>query len=309
MLRWSAWILLLAAVACRLEARADPVSLQAPVASPPDGVRVVERIKLDLGSIVGISGLTTDGRGRLWAVPERDRFLVPLDLSGPRPGIAGVAVPLVGVPEGLDTESIGWVRDQVFVLGTESQVDRRGEDRVLLVRIADGQAKVFDQIVLPYDKFGLRPRGNQGLEGICVVGDVVVAGLESVVKSSSPRRAWLFRATLKDRVWEPFRLRLTTATGKLSSLECRAEGESLFAVGIERHYGVARLLSFRIPLTGAGGDIEPTQLADLGAQVPDLPNMEGIAWRKPGELVIVVDNDNGRITGPNEALIVTGPGF
>jgi hypothetical protein len=297
--------------ACRpdisLVAVAAAESVTAKTAPAAQEVRVVERIKLELGTLVGLSGLTTDGNGTLWTVPERQRYLVPLKLDGPEPGIAGSAIPLVGVPTGLDTESIGWVKEQEFVLGTESQVANRKTDRVFLVRVAGGVARVFDEIVLPYTKFGLRPRGNQGLEAICVVGDTIVVGLESVVESRPPRWAHLFRASLEQRVWEPFRLRLTTATGKLSALECRRDGEGLFAIGIERHYGVARLLSFHLPLTGQGGDIAPTTLADLAAQVPGVPNMEGIAWRRSGEVAIIIDNDTGGITGPTEVFIVTGP--
>ena len=163
--------------------------------------------------------------------------------------------------------------------------------------------------MLPYGPFGLAPRRNQGLEAICVVGDTVLVGLESVVEKRPPRFARLFRASLTTRVWEQYRLRLFTDTGKLSALECRREGDELFAIGIERHYGVARLLSFRMPLAGKGGDLEPTMLADLAQQVQNLPNMEGIAWRRPGEVVIVVDNDNGGITGPNEAFFISGPGL
>jgi hypothetical protein len=245
----------------------------------------------------------------LWAVPERNRYLVPLDLDGANPGIRGNAIPLVGVPPALDTESIAWVKEQEFVLGTESQVGGRKSDLVLWVRVEGGQARVVDQLVLSYDQFGLSPRGNQGLEAVCVVGDTIVVGLESVVESRPPRYAWLFRASLVDRVWEPFRLHLSSATGKLSDMACRRDGDGLFVLGLERHYGIAQLLSFRVPVSGKGGDIEPKVLADLAAQVRGVPNMEGIAWRRPGELVITVDNDTGGVTGPNEAFIVTGPGL
>ncbi|MBI5507632.1 MAG: esterase-like activity of phytase family protein [Deltaproteobacteria bacterium] len=270
---------------------------------------LVERIRLDLGDVAGISGLTSAGDQTLWAVPERGRFLVPLRLFGSKLGLLRAPVPLEGVPAGLDTESIGWVEGDVFALGTESQVDRRQEDRVLLVRLEAGVARVFDAIPLPYEAFGVRPRANQGLEAICVVGNRVVVGLESVGDARGLRVARLFIADLRQRRWSPALLKLSTATGKLAALECRAEQDGILAIAIERHYGVAHLLRFHLQTAPAAEPIVPEVVANLAAIVPGVPNMEGLAFGGPGEILIAIDNDTSGTSGPNEVLVIRVPGL
>ena len=62
----------------------------------------------------GVSDLTSDGHGALWAIAERDRFVLQVALTG-----KVVRHPIDGIPAGLDTESLAWLADGRLVIGTE----------------------------------------------------------------------------------------------------------------------------------------------------------------------------------------------
>ena len=274
---------------------------------PPGEARIVKRAALPVGPVRGLSGLTRDGTGRLWAVAERDRTLIQFSLGGV--GTESSRVPIRGIPAGLDTESIAWVREGLFALGTESQRPGRSEDRLLFARVGAGGAEVVDTWVLPYERWGVRPRGNEGIEALCVAGSTLVVGVESVIDEGDKRYAPFFRTPVDHPAWARFRLRLTTKTGKLSAFECRVDGAGLWVVGIERHYGVGRILGFRVPFGGQGGEVAPEVLFDFADHLPRVPNLEGLAWGQPGELVVVVDNDTGGVTGPHEVFVVESGRF
>src|SRR5262245_35852728 len=62
----------------------------------------------------GMSDLTIDDRGVIWAISERDRVVLELELGKPP-----IRHPLDGVPDGTDTEGIGWLGEGRFAIGTE----------------------------------------------------------------------------------------------------------------------------------------------------------------------------------------------
>ena len=266
-------------------------------------------------SLTGLSDLTVDDDGKLWAVAERTRALVRMEADG-----TGVRlVPLVGVPIRLDVEGLAWLGDGRFALGTESDDPRRTSDLVLFVRLVDGgaRARVERSIALDYSRWPLRPNGNQGLEGVCRAGSALVVAVESV-SGSAHRFAPVAVRQLPDGSWTPYLVRLTTRTGKLSALSCLVRpgrGGAIDVLAVERHFGVARLIRFELPAAGAAptgpvttpagterpppARIAPVLVADLAELLQQRENFEGLVWDGDRDIALVVDNDWARVTGPN----------
>lgn len=292
----------LCAAAC--QPRPGPAENAARAATSRDGeVALRARVRLPL-STRGLSGLARDGDGRLWSTPERGQQLVPLSRSGTTFTRAGEPVPLVGVPDGWDTESLAWIGPGTFAIGTETQ-RARNVDHVIIVRLAGGSARVVDTIPMPYAPWGIEARVNRGIEGLCHVDGILVAGNENVIEASGGRWAPLARYQLANRHWEPFRLRLVSKVGKIAAIACRpGAGDRIDLLAIERHYGSSRLVRFSIPRAGPGGDVAARQIADLGKLATDVPNLEGLDW-DGNEVVAFVDNDTGGVTGPSEAIVLT----
>ncbi len=268
---------------------------------------LARRLTLALGDSVGVSGSATANDGTLYAVAERQRFLLALKLTDGTPGLGAQPLPIDGVPEGADTESMTWIRPGLFAFGTETQEDGRADDVVLLASVGPDRVSVTDRLVVHYADFGLTPYGNQGLEGLCSVDETLLVAAETPISTRTGRYAALFRTSLSERRWYMARLHLSTSTGKISALDCRRDGEQMQVVAIERHYGTAKLLMFRMPVLGPLTDLEPRVVADLDAIVAGVPNMEGVTFAGAGQVVVLVDNDNGGITGPNEALVINVP--
>ena len=149
---------------------------------------------------------------------------------------------------------------------------------------------------------------NAGIEGLCTTGDFVVAGGEPVIQDRGTRWAPVARMRregLKAGVWTPFRLRLTTKRGKLSSLDCWQDDDELELYAIERHYGVGRVLYFELPTEGQGADVAAATVVDVAKLMPDLPNLEGVT-RRGNELVILTDHDPDDGLGHTETILL-GP--
>jgi hypothetical protein len=195
---------------------------------------------------------------------------------------------------------------------------------VRLARVGDG-FEVVDTVKLGREQVGLEVGHNHGVEGLCAARGRVIAAIESVGKDARGRWAPVVvlepgaRVALAAR----YRLRLTTATGKISGLDCwpAADG-GIEALAIERHFAVTRLLRFTIPAPpeGTGGadgagsapgpaaadgdrELQPQVALDLASAVRGALNLEGIVRMADGRWVAVVDNQYGRITGPNELLV------
>lgn len=261
-----------------------------PAAAPPRA-RAVERIPLDLEGVGGLSGLAFDPAGGLWAVPERDRRLVRIEGRRTR------TIPLEGVPEGTDTESLAWLGPGRIALGTETQEEGRSADRILIAEVGD-TARVVDAIELPYALLGIPAETNRGIEGLCVAGGSLVAALETVDDSGGVRRAVIASRPTSGGDWVVRRVRLTSETGKLSGLECRARSGAIQVLAVERHYEVMRIVTFTL-----GRDEVARVWMDLAGALHDDPNLEGITARD-GEVLLVTDNDAGGRSGPSELIRV-----
>lgn len=263
--------------------------------TPPAGPRPsrVDRRPIQV-AVDGLSGLTIDGEGHAIAVAERGTALVRID-----DGAVGT-IPLDGVPDGLDTESIAWLGGERFALGTESMDESRDGDAVLVVERANDRARVVDRFELPYSLLGIEAEENRGIEGLCFVpgDDVLLAGMENVVEQDGHRFTPL-AVRRGDRWVSRVLVRLGSETGKISALDCRRDGDAIDVFAIERHYGVMRVVRFAL----REGDtrVTPRVVYDLAGQLEGDPNLEGIA-RDGDELVLINDNHHGRRSGPTERL-------
>lgn len=213
------------------------------------------------------------------------------------------AVPVQGVPAGLDLEAVAVGADGVW-LGTEGQGER---DQELLLRVVpegadEGAARVVEERALPYAPFGLRGEHNRGVEGLCAAGDVLLAGAEVSREVDGLRRApaWLLQA---DGSVRPLWLGLRSRTGKLAALDCRQDGADLLAWGIERHFGVRRVLRWRIPPGPDLAVVLPEASWDLEPALSGAPNPEGLALVGQDadgsvEVLVITDNESGPRLGP-----------
>lgn len=274
------------------------------------------RSVVDALNLTGLSDLTASDDGKLWAVAERTRALVRMEADGTDVRL----VPLAGVPVRLDVEGMAWLGGGRFALGTESDDPRRTSDLLLFARLVDGgaRARVERSIVLDYGRWPLRPKGNQGLEGVCAAGPALVVAVESVSGTGSHRFAPVAVYHMASGGWTPYLVRLTSRTGKLSALSClirRGRGGAIDVLAVERHFGVARLVRFELPAAGAtptapvttpaGRDrpppahITPVLVADLAELLQNQENFEGLVWDGERDIALVVDNDWAGVTGPN----------
>jgi hypothetical protein len=222
----------------------------------------------------GLSGLTR-GDGSLWAVSERDEALLRFSENG-----EGTRIPISGVPAGIDLESIEWIGQDEFVLGTEGR-GTRASDRVLWVRVHGSNATVLRSLSIPYAHWDTFVPSNQGWEAICRLPDAaLLLANEHVLVEGSHRYAIAAVVSGEDVV--PLRIRVTTATGKISALTCE---RGIYA--IERHYGVGRIVTFTL------AEPEARLVAELPPDYLAHNNPEGLV-EGDGGFWVLSDNSGSR---------------
>jgi hypothetical protein len=253
----------------------------------------------------GLSGVARDARGVFWAVSEERRELHALD--GRWDGTSRRRLPITSVPADLELESAAFLGDGRFAIGTETEAER-DSDAVLVVGVDGDRAGVTATWTVPWRALhGIRVPANRGVEGLCAANGWVVAALEATDDSGPARITPMARARHRGvelGPWEPLRLRLTSATGKISALECADGGNGrLVAHAVERHYGVTRILRFEVPAEGTpGGEaIVPEVVFDVAAAAPGLPNVEGIAL-DGARVLLLSDHDPDDAEGSTELL-------
>jgi hypothetical protein len=272
----------------------------------PDALNV-ERVRISHLGGVGLSGTTLDGEGRLWAVAERARMMVAIERR--RSGKPEQQpVPLRGVPEGLEAESLAWLGANRFAIGTEQRGPPRREDLVLLAELRGTEVVVTGSLRLDYQAlWGILAPDNQGIEGLCAAGGQLVAGGEPVIRDRGRRFAPLARRADDDDDWTPHLVELTSKAGKLAALDCwmAPDRDALQVIGIERHYGITRVIQFTLPLDDTPRRLSARVLHDLSARFASMPNVEGIV-RVGAELVLVTDHDSLHHPGTTESIRI-GP--
>ena len=294
----SAWpaAALLALVGCSggpeaHEATPRPVApgpVAPPLPVPIDPARTV----IHAPGVTGLSDLTADDDGDLWAVAEKYRALVRMAPDGS----GGDVIPLVGVPDGLDVEGAAWLGGDRVALATEADDPYRQGDLLLFARVIGRRVVVERQAPLAYTLWPLRPRGNQGIEGLCRAGGSLVAAVESVIGGFGV-----------SGTWTPSLVRLTSATGKISALSCQLRGAGAAAMidvmAVERHFEVARLIRFELPIgratPGPPRVVTPILVTDLAPLLVREENFEGLLWDGDRSFALVVDNDWAVVIGPN----------
>jgi hypothetical protein len=241
----------------------------------------------------GVSDLSIDDHGTLWAIPERDHFVLEI----PRPGTRVIPHPLDGVAAGLDTEAITWLGPGKFAIGTEGQ-DEPSASVLFADLHDDGHVVITGGRELSGNELGVTLVANKGVEGTCGRGDSMLAAIESVGRLPDGTRFAPIVHLRDNQEISVSRLRLTSDTGKISALACDAPGGDVWA--IERHYGIARLLHFR----DGPGDLTPTIVRDLDALTHGTLNLEGLVRLPDGRFAMVNDNQMRTVEGPTELLLL-----
>ena len=259
------------------------------------------RVAIDTGGDHGLSGLAVDAGGTMWTVAERGAVALAITLDGDR--ATAVRYPVRGVPADEDLEAVAIAADGLWV-GTEGR--ERGVARVFhLVRQGDALVATGAPIELRQAEVGVEIGANHGAEGVCGAGDVVAIALETAGGSGAQRWAPIVSVDVAGGARRVQRVALTTTTGKLSALDCWRDGARTWAVAVERHFAVTRLLRFE--LGGADATITPEVLLDLGPILRGSLNLEGLVRLPDGRLAAVVDNQYRTITGPDELLVFAAP--
>jgi hypothetical protein len=252
----------------------------------------------------GLSGLAADKTGRLWTVSERGLEVYRISLDAWfAPALERFQI--VGIPLDTDLEALELVGDGQLAFGAERKTV--GTASVLRATVRDHTIEVTRAMILPASLLGVAPQPNAGVEGLCGSAETLVAALESVGETAGRRWAPLVRID-GDHVVRVHRLLLTTATGKLSALDCRvAEDGAVTGWAIERHFTITRILRFSLPPLGQGDDeIVPVESLDLGPMLEGRLNLEGIAETPDGRVYAVVDNQWKVVNSPS-ALLVFAP--
>jgi len=241
---------------------------------------------VDLATDVeGLSGLTRDEHGMLWAAGEQGDFVLKTD---PR-NHAVVVYPVTGCPDGVDLEGLTSLGGGRFAVGTETQESGRTRD-VLVFGEVRGDAFVLGTAErCDYGLWKMSAPRNHGIEGVCRTDGKLVLATELIDERSGERWAPIAVYDLSSRTWSAYLLRLSSATGKLAAIDCRIVDGAIVALAVERHFGVARLLRFTVPKESSSR-IEPDAVVDLSKHIEPLPNFEGLVWDADDTVILLTDN-------------------
>jgi hypothetical protein len=230
----------------------------------------------------------TNGNG--WCLRER------IDDLHAKLGIAG------------DFESIAQLGDSQLAFGLESPYSGEHGDDIVVAARKNGKWSREFVLSIDYAAWpGLEHPANRGVEGLCSTPEWLVFASERVFlangKRFGPLGFW-HRAT---KTWGFASRELRSDEGKVSSIECREEGNGrLMLWAIERHFATMWLHQIRL----ANGDVKSDQVISLKDDNPvdlapcrrdEATNFEGL-WYDGKELWLVNDNHYGRATTFTRAL-------
>lgn len=253
--------------------------------------------EIKLASPPGMSDLSIDDRGVLWAIAERDRHVLEIDISK-RP-IVPIVHELKGVASGVDTEALVWLGGGNFMIGVEGSnaptaaivtAELRGD-----AIVATGTREFGDA------QLGVTLLVNHGIEALCGRPGELLGVVESVGSDLDGNR-WAPLLRVRGDTVTVSKLWLTTKTGKVSALSCTITDDGTAQVlALERHFGVARILKFTV----RRDDVEtrPVVDLDLNPVIHDDFNLEGIARLPDGRLVMINDNQGRDASGPTELFV------
>ena len=252
-----AWFLLLALGACGKHDD-DKTAVAVPPA-PFDEV--------DVNLPPGTSDLSLDDQGHLWAVAERDRVVAEIVLDTEHKTAKVTRHPLDGVPDGVDTEALSWLGGGKFAVGTEGQ--EQPTATVMFGELGtDGHIALHPGVDLTDKILGITLVKNHGVEALCGRGDDLLVAIESWgTFDDKSRWAPLVRIHAGE-VTGVQKLKLTTATGKISAVTCTFAPDEHDRRDRDRApLRRLRILTFSVPL---GKDlITPEVALDLWPVVRD----------------------------------------
>jgi hypothetical protein len=250
------------------------------------------------GHAHGLSDLVVLPDGQAWAVAERPAALQRLSFAGAPPA----ALPVRGLPTGVEPEALAPAVDGGWWLGTEGE-GARDSDLVARVHDEDG-ALVVDldaSPILSWADFGLQAPDNKGIEGLCAHGDALIAVGEPEAEGPTGRRAPLAR--WQGGAWSTGWVPLQTAKGKLSAVACDPDGGLWL---IERHYADLALLRVDPGFALAPAGAPPATLAARRCG-PDPAWAEATAEGGVNWEGLALDGDQLRWLSDNQQSTVTGP--
>lgn len=286
-------VVVLGLCACDHPGTSIPPPLPRPEPAP------AQVVSIDLDTDPGLSDLALAADGALWAVSERGRSVYRITLDGDALGTL-TRHDVTNIPEGHDLEALAFVDTDRFAFGTETH--------------GEGSAAIWFAILVDdvvdarggFDLTGVQVDDNNGVEGVCADGEIVVAAIETPIVEGELRFAPIVvqRTDVARDLLPPVvdRVRLTSPTGKLSALSCTLGDQDLEILAIERHYDVSRLISFTLPRFGEAV-VEATVVRDLTA-LSEGRNFEGVVRLPDGRFALIVDNQGATITGPSQLVIV-----
>jgi hypothetical protein len=266
--------------------------------APGTGVPVA----IDLDTDPGLSDLALAPDGALWTESERGRSIYRLTLDGD--AVASLdRFDVTNVPDGDDIEAIAMIDADHFALGTETH--GVGSASVWFASRNDAAIDARGG----FDITGVQIDDNNGIEGICADDQIVVAAIETVIVDGDARYAPVIvqRTDVARDLLAPAidRVKLTSATGKLSAMSCTLGEQELEILAIERHYDVSRLIAFTLPRFG-DATVEATVVRDL-TELSAGRNFEGVARLADGRIALIVDDQGATITGPSQLVILPSP--
>ncbi|MBA3456011.1 MAG: esterase-like activity of phytase family protein [Deltaproteobacteria bacterium] len=259
--------------------------------------------RVPLATAPGLSGLASDEHGGLWTISERGNraYRITLD-AATRPSLETFHIEGHDLSD-LDLEAIADLGGGKFAVGTEGRVP--GVATVLLAERRAAALVITSDLVLSNADVGIEMAANHGAEGLCGAGDTIVVAIEGA-GGAGPDARWAPIVRIENaKIVRTHKLALTTATGKISALDCTfAADGTITAWAIERHFEVTKVVTFTLPPLGQGDErITPTVLIDLGTVLNSQLNLEGIAHLADGRLVAVVDNQWKTLKGNSELLV------
>jgi len=254
--------------------------------------KIKERTTFQNPDAVGISGSCFDGASR-WFVTERKSHLLKQGLSGL------TSYPIDGLPQGYDLEGLA-CKNGLFYVSTETEVPNRIEDFIFVLIIEKDRARVIETLAMQYPD-PMRAGVNQGLEGLCIAGNWLIASGEIIrTTASGVRKAPILMQKLGSSDTFLRWVNLTSTTGKLSGLDCRASAGVIEVFAVERHYEVARVIQFELGTS----DSKVKTLLSLEDSIGETENFEGILVGEKGEVWLVNDNQYNTITGPSQETLL-----
>lgn len=208
----------------------------------------------------------------------------------------------IALNEPVELESLAWLTGDEFVFGTESVEVPRNGDVILFGKKTTTGVEITGRLPIAASLWGISASKNHGFEGLCATGGILMAALEETKQKGAKRLAPLARIDLKTHCVTPFWLELTSDKGNVSALSCRtsAAGNEIEITAIERNFGVARIISSRMPRYEASKTLHAMYILDLLQYIntEEKINFEGIAVTSFSQMFLINDNNYGGITGP-----------